>query len=281
MFAAPPARRASRSSAALRWCTLLVTLSAGSGARHLKRSNDVAVPTSGCHNSTSSARLSGTSGQLFKGEAVRALPSDVPRRFAAEQRPSKTPTSSIWDERDRVQCKRWAVVTTIFEPSNAINITVRFPGWCLVVVGDTRRRIHYSAEWLPPSRAPRRTSARSYSSGRSAETNRQAEHGVDELPWALLAQNIGCARARALHARARVGDGLSRTAARPARRARPQPPSSPSSTARDSCGLDDDNELLACGPPLHQSGLARARAAAWSRRDCSHLMSRPPSTRTR
>ena len=228
MFAAPPALRASRSSAALRWCTLLVTLSAGSGARHLKRSNDVAVPTSGCHNSTSSARLSGTSGQLFKGEAVRALPSDVPRRFAAEQRPSKTPTSSIWDERDRVQCKRWAVVTTIFEPSNAINITVRLPGWCLVVVGDTKTpESSYSAEWLRSVTGTTKNLGAVIFLGVEAQKRiAKLSTFVDELPWAHFSRkNIGCARAaRSPRARARRRRPLTHSSRAPLRRARPQLP---------------------------------------------------------
>ena len=184
---------------ALRWCTVLATLSAGASARHQKGSKDVAVPTSGCHqNSTSSARLSGTSGQLFKGEPVRALPSDVPRRFAARQRPSKAPAPSLWDERDRVQCKRWAVVTTIFEPSNAINITVRLPGWCLVIIGDTKTpESSYSTEWLRSLTGTTRNLGAVIFLGVEAQKRiAKLSTFVDELPWAHFSRkNIGCARA--------------------------------------------------------------------------------------
>lgn len=36
------------------------------------------------------------------------------------------------------RCDRWAVVTTIFEPSDAVKTVAQVPGWCLVVVGDAK-----------------------------------------------------------------------------------------------------------------------------------------------
>lgn len=35
-------------------------------------------------------------------------------------------------------CKRWAVVTTIFKPSDAVRKVARNPDWCLVIVGDKK-----------------------------------------------------------------------------------------------------------------------------------------------
>ena len=39
---------------------------------------------------------------------------------------------------DNVSCERWAVVTTIFVPSDAVRKVARSPSWCLVIVGDKK-----------------------------------------------------------------------------------------------------------------------------------------------
>lgn len=41
-------------------------------------------------------------------------------------------------ERLSEDCKRWGVVTTIFDPGDAINRVANLPSWCLVIVPDTK-----------------------------------------------------------------------------------------------------------------------------------------------
>ena len=43
----------------------------------------------------------------------------------------------IKDEK-KLNCDHWSVVTTIFEPSDAIKLQTQLEGWCTVIVGDVK-----------------------------------------------------------------------------------------------------------------------------------------------
>ena len=75
-----------------------------------------------------------TSGVLFKGEKVRKC---FERKFRGQKIFS---TSLKIDEvvAKDLKCDRWSVVTTIFEPSEAVKKQALMNGWCLVVVGDQK-----------------------------------------------------------------------------------------------------------------------------------------------
>lgn len=77
----------------------------------------------------------GVTGSLFKGDKQLSLPAAaqpklsglaVDRLTAAVELPGVT----------RISCKQWAVVTTIFEPSEAVVRQQQLPGWCIVVATD-------------------------------------------------------------------------------------------------------------------------------------------------
>lgn len=75
-----------------------------------------------------------TSGKLFKGEKVRKYSE---RKFRGHKS-----SAAAFKEEDIVskdlKCDRWSVVTTIFEPSDAVKKQALMNGWCLVVVGDRK-----------------------------------------------------------------------------------------------------------------------------------------------
>ena len=85
---------------------------------------------------------SAATGYTFTGEAIRTFPSDQ-LKFAS---PSKTrPARARLDP----WCARWGVVTTIFEPSEAVHRWVKVEGWCLVIVGDRKSPKVYDTRWKP------------------------------------------------------------------------------------------------------------------------------------
>lgn len=75
-----------------------------------------------------------TSGKLFKGLKVRK---HSEWKFRGDQSFS---TAFKTDEivAKNLLCDRWSVVTTIFEPSDAVRKQALMNGWCLVVVGDRK-----------------------------------------------------------------------------------------------------------------------------------------------
>ena len=82
-----------------------------------------------------------TSGNVFVGKRIRQFPKDkirykgklAPNFDANELKPSASTTRV----NSRLDCKKWAVVTTIFSPpSEAVRRLLYRKEWCIVVVGD-------------------------------------------------------------------------------------------------------------------------------------------------
>ena len=72
-----------------------------------------------------------SSGNLY--HATQACTYSGPRRFAGAL-PKPTAASATAAK----SCERWAVATTIFEPSSSLRQIASIPGWCLVVAGDKK-----------------------------------------------------------------------------------------------------------------------------------------------
>lgn len=85
-----------------------------------------------------------TSGRLFLGKPVRTLPEHIRRRFAGNLKKSqRAGENQKWINRHNF-CDKWSVVTTIFEPSDAVKVQGKLGGgWCLVVVGDRKGPFEY------------------------------------------------------------------------------------------------------------------------------------------
>jgi len=73
------------------------------------------------------------------------------------------------------KCTKWAVVTTIFEPSAAVEAVARIPSWCLVIVGDAKGPKTYNISY-PKSRVV-------YLNEEDQLTLASTIPFVSELPW--------------------------------------------------------------------------------------------------
>jgi hypothetical protein len=95
---------------------------------------------------TAAITVSGTatSGKLFRGEKVSTF--DVDKLQFATVSPTAFPADLASFKHDELKCERWGVVTTIFEPSDAVKKQAHVPGWCLVVVGDRKGPLKYDIE---------------------------------------------------------------------------------------------------------------------------------------
>lgn len=69
-------------------------------------------------------------GKKFLGERIREFP-PMKRAFTA----NRLPLTKI-DRRGERACAKWAVLTTVFSPSEAVRQFAYRPDWCVVVVGD-------------------------------------------------------------------------------------------------------------------------------------------------
>ena len=91
------------------------------------------------------SRESQMTGRAFSGKATRRFTDKRKFEFFKHQ---NHPTSSKASGKSPV-CKRWGVVTTIFEPSEAVRRQVRLEGWCLVVIADKISVKEYNPGWFP------------------------------------------------------------------------------------------------------------------------------------
>ena len=92
-----------------------------------------------------SDRESQITGHAFSGKVTRRFTEN--RTFESFKQRDH-PKSSKSSENGPF-CKRWAVVTTIFEPSEAVRRQVRLEGWCLVVIADKKSVKEYNPGWFP------------------------------------------------------------------------------------------------------------------------------------
>lgn len=100
-------------------------------------------------------KIEGTSGKLFKGEVVRQFDGqrqfkDVSVKDLAKRSKDAAASSRLKPVSDR-RCPHWAVVTTINEPTEAVQRQAMEEDWCLVVIGDRKGPREYplpqAANW--------------------------------------------------------------------------------------------------------------------------------------
>ena len=78
-----------------------------------------------------------TSGKLFSGNEVYSYDS-TELMFSGTSSVTRPQGPKIKFDKHNISCDRWSVVTTIFEPSEAVRNQALMQGWCLVVVGDKK-----------------------------------------------------------------------------------------------------------------------------------------------
>eukprot|EP01038_Epipyxis_sp_PR26KG_P006993 gene6993-9557_t len=85
---------------------------------------------------------SATSGKLFLGNKVKNFEEPLLFKTLTDKdlhSMSNTHTAKL----DELQCSKWSVVTTIFEPSAAVQTQALLRDWCIVVVGDKKGPLQY------------------------------------------------------------------------------------------------------------------------------------------
>ena len=117
----------------------VLSLVRSNGTRHVIRTSPrpAGAEVSGGVVDTS---LEGTTGKLFTGEAVRKY---------SESEPKNSPTMvGASSKKGGPACERWAVLTTIWEPSEAVRRQVKLHNWCLVIVSDIKTPTEYRTGWV-------------------------------------------------------------------------------------------------------------------------------------
>jgi len=80
-----------------------------------------------------------TSGKLFRGDRIRIYDTAM-LQHDDEQKKKQTKKlfAGIDEHVGDLFCNHWSVVTTIFEPSEAVKRQAQLNNWCLVIVGDKK-----------------------------------------------------------------------------------------------------------------------------------------------
>jgi hypothetical protein len=82
--------------------------------------------------------INSATGTLFLGERIRNFEDE--RLFIDFDRTKRTTHTK---DDTMVKCDKWNVVTTIFAPSQAVIRAAKVPGWCTVIVADTKTPLDY------------------------------------------------------------------------------------------------------------------------------------------
>ena len=175
-----------------------------------------------------------TSGKLFSGSKVASFD---PKELHFSSYLEGTVATRVEEfEADALKCEHWSVVTTIFEPSDAVKRQVDLKGWCIVVVGDRKG----------PKDYPVRVRHNNFVFLTAAQQEQLAKHFplVQALPWNHFGRKNAGFLYAILHGARMVWD------------------------------FDDDNMLLSAEPRLDIPGnpwvaAAAAAAAAGSSRSGS------------
>ena len=95
-------------------------------------------------SSRTEPKVTGSTGDTFSGQSVHTFSADKLKfsSFALVDRVSSR------EKAGGTRCEKWAVLTTIFKPSEAVRRQVRLKDWCLVIVGDNKSPSTYETGWM-------------------------------------------------------------------------------------------------------------------------------------
>ena len=127
--------------------------------------------------------VSGATGPTFSGDVVRHFPKDKLKfsSFSPERVTRPDNKTEPW-------CELWAVVTTIFNVSEAVRRQAKLRNWCLVVVFDMQSPETYKTGWI----AGERDNAVVYLRPEEQTNLHTVKSFVDNLPWNHFGRkNIG------------------------------------------------------------------------------------------
>ena len=123
---------------------LTVTMHRQSSVQFLQRPVLYTQNLFGSDNTGTVRKLSiGSTGTSFAGKKMRKFQGTV--KFSSFHPPTRETLNQFkydpW-------CRRWAVLTTIFEPTESVRRQVKLSGWCLVVVADKMSPQTYETGWI-------------------------------------------------------------------------------------------------------------------------------------
>ena len=82
-------------------------------------------------------------GRVFIGEKQREYTGTLLfAGSATADRPDRPASRGVAGSATK-NCDKWSVVTTIFQPSNAVKTAAKVPGWCMVIVADNKTPADY------------------------------------------------------------------------------------------------------------------------------------------
>lgn len=87
-------------------------------------------------------------GQVFMAAAKRRT-YHGPRPFSSNGSTSAISYKLYPRSSEELMCKKWAVVTTMFEPTVLVKQLAGMKNWCVVVVGDKKVRKYETIFWPP------------------------------------------------------------------------------------------------------------------------------------
>lgn len=85
-----------------------------------------------------------TTGRLFKGDKIQAF---APNELLFAHGKYNIEKKLQMPNKFHKPCKHWSVLTTIFEPTEAVARQAKLEGWCFVIVGD---KVNANAEYKIP-----------------------------------------------------------------------------------------------------------------------------------
>eukprot|EP01088_Endostelium_zonatum_P015615 TRINITY_DN3923_c0_g1_i1.p1 TRINITY_DN3923_c0_g1~~TRINITY_DN3923_c0_g1_i1.p1 ORF type:complete len:475 (-),score=53.05 TRINITY_DN3923_c0_g1_i1:116-1540(-) len=125
-----------------------------------------------------------STGALFKAHIIRELPKN-------EQQWRMQSSSYFYPRHSKLNCTKWVVLTTVFEPEPAVYDFFKMSGWCVVVVGDNKTPRNYLE--LLAKDVPVKNNIAGNSIFLDVETQKQLPYKVAAaLPWNHYSRkNIG------------------------------------------------------------------------------------------
>ena len=160
-----------------------------SGSSHTESSSSNGATTFSVDAAGSGAG-SATSGRSFKGEKVRVLDpgmlhftDDSPKNSLGASEDTHPLATGIDAHIGDLVCNRWSVVTTIFEPSDAVMRQASLENWCLCIVADKKGPTSYPIAATLTSHNTNHTNNVVYLTTEMQESLGHHIPLVSHLPW--------------------------------------------------------------------------------------------------
>ena len=72
---------------------------------------------------------------------------EIVRKYKGHRLDPKSLSDSFARPDEESMCEHWAVLTSIFDPTETVRQLGEMAGWCVVVVGDKNGELHLQTGW--------------------------------------------------------------------------------------------------------------------------------------